>query len=253
MSFTETFLPKEGRPKIGVPLTFRTIEEEKKELSFFQGNPPDFFEWRVDFLDPEGTLPLETLREAKELCDRLYPSVPLLVTLRTASQGGRFRGGEGLCWKRLFWAAAHLKPAFLDVELSASSAKRKELITLCHERGTDVWESVHDFRRTVTKEQAEALMKQVISEGGDLLKIACMPRDEKEAASLSLLAAEVEEAFPQKPLLLIGMGKAGCLTRLAGPRLGAPATFAAGCKASAPGQIPLPLMKDILDALYGAQ
>lgn len=253
MSFTETFLPKKGRPKIGVPLTFRTAEEEKRELSALQENPPDFFEWRVDFLDPEGTLPLEAVQEARKLYDSFFPSVPLLITLRTAPQGGRFRGGEALYWKRLFLAAIPLRPSFLDVELAGSPAKRKKLIALCHEKGIGVWESFHDVRRTVTKDQAEAFMKQVISEGGDLLKIACLPRDEKEAASLLLMAAELEEAFPRNPLLLIGMGAAGRLTRLAGPRLGAPVTFAAGSRASAPGQIPLPLMKKIVAALYGTE
>ena len=46
------------------------------------------------------------------------------------------------------------------------------------------------------------------------------------------------------------MGQAGQLTRIAGSDLGAPITFAAGQKASAPGQLTAAQVKAVLDVLY---
>ena len=95
----------EGMPKICVPITGRTLEEIVDQASNAASVFPDFVEWRVDYFEEihpleaspsGGELPVNTVssvfpavdRALKKMADVLN-GLPILFTVRTASEGGR--------------------------------------------------------------------------------------------------------------------------------------------------------------------
>ncbi len=74
--------------------------------------------------------------------------------------------------------------------------------------------------------------------GGDVAKVAVMPRDCADV--LTLLAATAQaDAKSRIPLISMAMGPFGSVTRMIGGEFGSSLSFAVGEGSSAPGQIPI--------------
>lgn len=240
-----------GRPKICVPLVSSTLEDLEKECASLSSCPLDMLEWRVDYLlNQEVVHATKDLETAYAVIRTHFKDVPLLTTVRTKSQGGAHKtpGGEYVSLLSLIirshWADV------LDVEYGHEVLDTKVLIKQAHEQGIPVLMSYHKFQRAMSETELIDTYENMASFKADILKIAVMPRVPRDTASLLSAAARVREDLPETPVIAIGMGQAGQLTRIAGSDLGAPITFAAGQKASAPGQLTAAQVKAVLDVLY---
>jgi 3-dehydroquinate dehydratase-1 len=111
--------------------------------------------------------------------------------------------------------------------------------------------SWHSFGRVMGVREIIDVIENMQAMDADILKVATIVEHPKEAALVMYAAAEAQEEFPDNPVIVIGMGKDGVLTRTAGNFLGAPLTFASGKKPSAPGQISAADMDKVLDIFYG--
>ena len=85
--------------------------------------------------------------------------------------------------------------------------------------------------------------------GADILKLAVMPKSEEDLMAL-LTATVMMKSRSDKPVITMSMGKTGVLSRLCGEMSGSSVTFAAGIKASAPGQITAERMRKTLCLLH---
>lgn len=138
---------------------------------------------------------------------------PLIATCRAGryDQAGR---------RELLAAAAAAGAAYIDVEDDAPEEYRRELAAVAHAHGGRVIVSHHDFAKTPETAALQAWMERFAAEA-DLLKIACqVNRPDDNIRLLALLE------HPPRPLVVIGMGPLGRITRLAAPLLGSPFTFA---------------------------
>ena len=61
---------------------------------------------------------------------------------------------------------------------------------------------------------------------------------------------EFKEENPDTPVITMSMGKMGMISRLCGESFGAAVTFAAHKKASAPGQMEMHEVADILERIH---
>lgn len=240
-----------GRPKICVPLVSSNLEDLEKECASLSSCPLDMLEWRVDYLlNQENFHATKDLETAYAVIRRHFKDVPLLTTVRTKSQGGAHKtpGGEYVSLLSLIirshWADV------LDVEYGHEVLDTKVLIKQAHEQGIPVLMSYHKFQRAMSETELIDTYENMASFKADILKIAVMSRVPRDTASLLSAAARVREDLPETPVIAIGMGQAGQLTRIVGSDLGAPITFAAGQKASAPGQLTAAQVKAVLDVLY---
>ena len=240
-----------GLPKICVPLVSSHLEDLEKECASLSSCPLDMLEWRVDhFLNQEGFHATKDLEAAYAVIRTHFKDVPLLTTVRTKSQGGAHKtpGGEYVSLLSLIirshWADV------LDVEYGHEVLDTKVLIKQAHEQGIPVLMSYHKFQRAMSETELIDTYENMASFKADILKIAVMPRAPRDTAALLSAAARIREDFPETPVIAIGMGQAGQLTRIAGSDLGAPITFAAGKEASAPGQLTAAQVKAVLDVLY---
>lgn len=239
-----------GTPRICVPVIGRTDEEImshakviRAELDRLDAKYPDredlkvaVIEWRSDFYNdvatPEKvTAILEKLRETFE--DRL-----LLFTFRSEEQGGELRHDR---------VGTHLENVYknvimsglvdlVDVEAVVGNYNIARATTGAHKGGVGVILSYHDFYKTPHDMDIEEKLRQMDILGGDILKIAVMPKNEFDTRRLMELNKKVV-AERYKPVALISMGDIGVISRVKGKETGSALTFASIGMESAPGQM----------------
>ncbi len=240
-----------GRPKICVPLVSDTLDALEKECISLQDCPLDMLEWRVDdLLNMEGIQLTSDLEEAYKTIRKYFPDTPLLTTLRTKSQGGVHETTDQEYLSILSLLIHSHWADILDVEYGHEMLDTKVLISQAKAAGLTVLMSYHKFQRAMSETELIDTLECMKALKADILKIAVMPKTPKDTAALISAAARVGETYPDTPIITIGMGDMGQLTRLAGNALGAPFTFAAGKEASAPGQLTAVEVKKIFDVLY---
>ena len=92
-------------------------------------------------------------------------------------------------------------------------------------------------------------MVQMQQSGADLPKVAVMPQSRADVLTLLAATAEMADHHPETPIITMSMGALGAVSRLAGEAFGSAMTFANPGQASAPGQVSLDVVNDVLDAL----
>lgn len=175
-----------------------------------------------------------------------YLDVPLLFTNRPEWEGGSFRGPEA---KRveLLIRAAQQDCALVDLELKTAPELRGELLDiLLQHPDTGLIISWHDFAGTPADDELTEILVQQMESGAHIGKIVTTPKDFKDVLRvLNLLVTAAENNFP---LIAFCMGEVGRISRLATIKLGGYMTYAApdGGRETAPGQIPLTVLRDML-------
>jgi 3-dehydroquinate dehydratase-1 len=107
-----------------------------------------------------------------------------------------------------------------------------------HKHGMRVILSYHNFGYTPGLDFLVQRFLEAERLGGDVAKVAVMPRDRADV--LTLLAATAQaDAKGRIPLISMAMGPLGSVTRMIGGEFGSSAQFAVGEGSSAPGQIPI--------------
>lgn len=229
-----------GAPKICVPLTGADLPALEGELAAAGELPADLYEWRADHFAGDPSAALELLR------DRAVR--PVLCTLRTKAQGGEraLSPGEYEEAVRAFFA---LPGAFqlVDVELACGAERVRRLGELARSRGVGVVVSHHDFSATPDRAGMLALLGEMKSLGADLPKLAVTPTCPADV--LALLEATLQAHEALGPVITMSMGSLGRVSRVCGELTGSCLTFAAGTRASAPGQIGARAMEAMLDNL----
>lgn len=122
--------------------------------------------------------------------------------------------------RRLLFAAVEAGAAFVDIEIEADPRFRERLTAAARARNCRVILSHHDFRRTPPRAELEAAVDRAFASGADIAKIACRVRERRDNARLlGLLDLG-------RPLVVVGMGNKGRLTRIAAPLLGSLFSYA---------------------------
>lgn len=238
----------EGAPKICVPLVGRTKEALREEAELLREIDLDIVEWRVDHFGAVDSVE-DVLEELSELRG-LLGETPLLFTFRSAREGGarELSADDYIRLNRA--AAASGQVDAIDIELFSGDDAVREFTAEAHRRGVVTFVSNHDFDKTPPQEEMESRLRRARELGGDVPKIAVMPRDPGDV--LSLLAATYRVSSEGVgPVITMSMAESGAVSRVAGGAFGSALTFGAAKQASAPGQLAAPQLRGILDALYG--
>ncbi|MEJ2273981.1 MAG: type I 3-dehydroquinate dehydratase [Woeseiaceae bacterium] len=234
-------------PLVCVPLVARDREAILREVANVVNLEPDLIEWRADFFDR-----IAATDDVLALLGEIYAAsrgIPLIFTIRSAREGGEpvaldEPGVAQLCVDVCGSGMA----ALIDFEMSAPSDRIDEVRAAARSNGTRLILSYHNFEETPDREALRHKFSSAESLGGDVAKVAVMPRDLDDV--LVLLAATLQASQETGlPLISIAMGPAGALARAIGWYFGSAVTFAAGEQASAPGQLPVDAARDILRVL----
>ncbi|SEN34089.1 3-dehydroquinate dehydratase [Mesobacillus persicus] len=238
----------EGAPKICVSMTGKTLAELSEEATFLRKQELDIIEWRVDFF--ENVESIEKVHSALIEIRSFLPEIPLVFTFRTAKEGGE----KELTKEAYFALNKQIIESglvdFVDIELFNEESDIKRLIKLAHSHQTFVILSNHDFVKTPTIEEMVSRLRKAQALGGDLPKIAVMPKNSADVLSLLEATLTMTEKYADRPIITISMSGKGLISRLAGEIFGSAITFGAVKKASAPGQVPVKELKDVLSLLH---
>lgn len=235
----------QGQPKICVPVVGRNLSEILDQAEALIPLNPDLCEWRIDWFAGAGD-PQLLLAAARAIREAL-PHLPLLFTCRTKEEGGRLAISKEdylrLCRQMIASGCCDL----IDLELFTAADQLPALIELAHAAGVFVVASSHDFEKTPSEQQLLSRMKRMAQLGADLPKIAVMPQKPEDV--LTLLSATLKMKQAGQPVITMSMGTMGALSRACGELFGSCMTFGAAEHASAPGQISVPELRRIMDAL----
>lgn len=123
--------------------------------------------------------------------------------------------------------------AYVDVEIEASKTYKNSIISYAKTRNCTVIVSYHNYTSTPSTDELKKIIDTCLADGADIAKLATTAQTPKDSARILGLYAYAPNA------VLLGMGEAGKITRIAATKLGAPFTFAAlsNDTATAPGQM----------------
>lgn len=238
----------EGRPKICVPIVASTKEAILQEAASFHQLPIDVAEWRADWFEHvfETEQVLETGRELRAVLG----DIPLLFTFRTAKEGGE-KTITPEAYASLNIAVAESGFAdLIDVEIFTGDTIVRTIIDAAHKAGVKVIASNHDFHKTPEKEELIRRLCKMQESGADIPKIAVMPRSKQDVLTLLDATLEMSENYAQGPIITMSMSGTGVVSRLTGETFGSALTFGAAAKASAPGQIGVHQLADVLSIIH---
>jgi 3-dehydroquinate dehydratase-1 len=209
---------------------------------------PDLFEWRIDSYDKvEDTVDsIEALSELrKEIAD-----IPLIFTCRISGEGGFKKIPQDT---RLTLIKAAIQSGDLDVadvEMSNETSFIEEVKGAVDRGGVKLIFSYHNFDETPAETFILDKLIQAQEMGADIAKVAVMPKGFHDILILMGATLKARTEALTIPMITMAMGSMGKVTRLAGGLLGSDITFAIGRNASAPGQIPIGVLRQAMAALY---
>lgn len=236
----------EGQPKIIVPLVGKTRADVLQEAEIAVQSNCDIVEWRIDHF--EDILDFEKTAEfSKEV--RTAVGRPLLITFRTAKEGGVCPLEDQKYFKLYQTLLEQGTFDLLDVELFMPEKGVKELIESAHEKGKKIIMCNHDFDQTPAKEEIIQRLQMMQAKGADICKIAVMPQTTHDVIVLLDATQEMYHQYADRPLITMSMGELGVISRVSGATFGSAATFGAAKKASAPGQVSVAELQNILSVL----
>jgi 3-dehydroquinate dehydratase-1 len=207
------------------------------------GVRPDLLEARIDLFGDTSA------KHVRAILGRLrrHARAPIIATIRTCTEGGRWAGSE-TDRESLF---AELLPAVhaVDVELSAGRVAAR-IAAAARARRRTVIVSCHDFAQTPSEGVLAGRIRAARRLGADVVKIAALARTGEDVARL----LRVLITHPTVPLVIVSMGPLGRLSRVFFPAAGSLLTYAFldGEAATGPGQLTLEDLQAELRRYYPA-
>src|SRR4051812_16368366 len=237
----------EGAPKICVPMVGGSLEQLEEEAVFLKTVDLDVVEWRVDFF--EQVEDLERVKEALGAIRTILKDIPLIFTFRSAKEGGEKEVSSNYYFQLNKAIAESGLVDLVDVELFTDQHDIESLIETAQRNDVYVIVSNHDFDKTPAKEEIIARLRKAQELGADLPKIAVMPRNAADVLTLLDATNTMVEEYADRPIITMSMAGKGIVSRLAGEIFGSALTFGAAKKASAPGQVPVTELRNILSLI----
>lgn len=246
----------EGKTKIIVPIVAAEQEKILAEAKTFHTIPVDVVEWRIDLY--EGVRDAEKVIETAGLLQEVLDDIPLLVTYRSAIEGGKTQEEidndltPAEYGDLLEKVCASGKADLVDVEIFIGDEVVKQVISAAHANGVKVIASNHDWKATPNQSDIVYRLRKMQDAGADIPKIAVTPTCKKDVITLLAATEEMATNYATCPLITMSMRGTGVITRLVGESMGSAMTFGAAAKASAPGQVDVKALDVVLETIHNA-
>lgn len=238
-----------GIPKICVPIVGRSLDELTQECRYLQDKLYDVIELRIDFL--ENVTSLDAVGRALTSVRRELPDDAILFTFRTKAEGGETEVPESYYFDLIDYAIRSGSVDAVDVEYFRDRTGIGKTLAAAKEHGVTVIMSSHDFHKTPSFDEITGRLTGMKQLGADVAKLACMPKSAKDVLTLLSATEAVKSRYPDEPLITMSMGRLGVISRISGELFGSSLTFGSAKKASAPGQLDVTTLHQILQALHG--
>lgn len=212
------------------------IKENKEEiletLKTMNLDNVDYIELRVDTIkNVTSDIVYDIIIEIQN-----YTNKPIILTNRTQKEGGYFKGSDEERIKILCDNAPLVE--YTDIEYMTKPELRNQVINAANK--TII--SYHNFDKTPEKQYLKNIINEA-SDIGDIPKIAVKPHTLEDTYTILQLMMEYDN------LVAISMDKLGTYTRIIGPIIGSPITYASIEETSAPGQLDVKQTTQIIKKL----
>ncbi|PTV56670.1 type I 3-dehydroquinate dehydratase [Acinetobacter seifertii] len=230
-----------------VPITAKTKEQALAQAQVIANTADaDLAEFRIDLLSFASDAK-QVIALGHEL-KKILGHKPMIATIRTKNEGGQLEISDADYGKTY---QAYLKNPFmdwLDVEMFRDQKVVSEIVQKAHQKKVLVVMSNHDFQKTPSQDEIEKRLLKQDQMGADILKIAVMPKSKQDVFTLMNATLKVSQQTT-KPLLTMSMGQLGTISRVATANMGGSYSFGMIGQASAPGQIDVTKLKQILQTV----
>ncbi|PTV44739.1 type I 3-dehydroquinate dehydratase [Acinetobacter oleivorans] len=227
-----------------VPITAKTKEQALAQAQVIANTADaDLAEFRIDLLSFASDTK-QVIALGHEL-KKILGNKPLIATIRTKNEGSQLEISDADYGKTY---QAYLKNPFmdwLDVEMFRDQKVVSEIVQKAHQKKVLIVMSNHDFQKTPSQDEIEKRLLKQDQMGADILKIAVMPKSKQDVFTLMNATLKVSQQTT-KPLLTMSMGQLGTISRVATANMGGCYSFGMIGQASAPGQIDVTKLKQIL-------
>jgi|SRR5690554_4515900 len=238
-----------GRQKsnICVPLLSRNTADLLEDAEAIKSLRPDMFEWRADYF-AEISNPAKVLA-ALERLSAITKDYPVIFTYRDYHEGGFIKVNPQERASVIKTVINSGLVDLVDVELQSGQPMLDEIIQTAHEHDVYVILSYHDFEQTPSHQKITEILLAEQEAGADLGKIAVMPKNPQDVLRLMDTVLQFNTSSALIPVIAMSMSQLGMITRISGCIYGSAVTYAAYDKESAPGQIPVKKMHQLLAAV----
>lgn len=238
-------------PAVIVPLTGTTAQMIIDEAIAAEAGGADILEWRIDFmigahkqlsLAPLGREVIRPILEAT--------SIPLLLTIRTAGEGGQAKlslGRYRLLLAELLDTLVHIdvSPERIGLDLEQWFEGTAALTQRAQKLGFLVVISAHDWQETPHQDVMQLMYEEMLELPHVVAKLSVLAHSDQDAQRLLHVVKKVARSTGRS-LIAVAMGAEGRLSRIEGWRYGSVATFATVGHASNIGQ---PTISELREAL----
>ncbi|MEN8278288.1 type I 3-dehydroquinate dehydratase [Acinetobacter baumannii] len=230
-----------------VPITAKNKEQALAQAQVIANTADaDLAEFRIDLLSFASDTK-QVIALGHEL-KKILGNKPMIATIRTKNEGSQLEISDADYGKNY---QAYLKNPFmdwLDVEMFRDQKVVSEIVQKAHQKKVLVVMSNHDFQKTPSQDEIEKRLLKQDQMGADVLKIAVMPKSKQDVFTLMNATLKVSQQTT-KPLLTMSMGQLGTISRVATANMGGSYSFGMIGQASAPGQIDVAKLKQILQTV----
>ena len=199
-------------PLYCLPIKARTIEKLKDKI--LEGlSHADIIEIWIDQINDLDRL--QTLEALKKLQKEVKK--PFLYVLKPKNENGKFIGTQkqriDLLIKSLDYGAS-----YVDIGIKTDNVLMKKLINEAKKRKIKVISSYHDFKKTPTKTTLQTIYSKMRNFKPDIIKFSTQINKSQDIASLLTLINQAQK--DSQPIITLGMGEKGKITRILAPKLG---------------------------------
>lgn len=238
----------EGMPKVCVSIIGRTITDIIEEVNFLKNIDFDVLEWRVDFF--EYVINIDEVKKTLKEIIKILDNKPIIFTFRSLKEGGQIKVSKEFYIELNKSIIKTNLIDIVDIELFNEEKDIKELIEIAHFHNVAVIISNHDFEKTPSREELISRLCKAIELGGDIPKVAVMPNSSKDVITLLDATRIMKENYTNGPLITMSMSGKGVISRLSGELFGSDLTFGSAKQASAPGQISVSDLNEIIKLIH---
>ncbi|MCM3660439.1 type I 3-dehydroquinate dehydratase [Georgenia satyanarayanai] len=236
----------EGRVKIAASLCSPTAEGLFEEAGRVTAAGVDIAEWRADHL--LAARPDAPLRELPAAVRARLGAMPLLLTVRSAEEGGKVTLDDTAYATAVSALLDDGSGDAVDLELARGSVLAG-LVDRARETGARVVVSSHDVTGTPPLAEMVDRLAAMAATGADVVKIAVTAQDPLDVIAL-LEATCTADRELDVPVVTMAMGPVGLVSRLCGEVFGSAVTFGSVDSASAPGQIDVGRLRDVVGLVH---
>jgi 3-dehydroquinate dehydratase type I len=216
---------------------------------------PTIIEFRFDYIDDVQNLNAESVKDLLGLVPR---KIPVIFTFRTFKEGGKMKMDEKDRIK-IIKKLIEARPYYLDIEMNTEREIIIEIVNLALQNKVNVIFSYHDFEKTPAYEIAynniqNFVIKLTTEYGfsldemqGSLIKVIFKANSLQDNLIPLLLCKKTSVGTLK--IISFCMGNKGIFSRILCVLSGSFLTYASSDEQTAPGQINIQLMRDLLNTL----